>query len=96
MTSASTDVPELVAHVTLAIYDKARIPGPRAERFAQALAMATETLRKQGHLGPNTDRLTLTASGQLLERKHKTDAGHRAKRLRFDTFYSALLGETKP
>lgn len=87
---AATDIPELVAHVTLAIYAKARIPGPRAERFAQALEIALSQLRKQGFLQENTDRIVLTSKGRERDREHQNDPGQRAKRLSFNAHYAAL------
>jgi hypothetical protein len=90
---AAADIPVLVKHVTVAVYNGGRLRGRGKSRFEEAYMIARATLTKQGYLvkgseeGPSSN-IKLTAKGKMRNLMHRGEGA--SKNRFFDQMFSML------
>lgn len=85
------DLPNLLKHMTLAIYESGDAKGTSAERFVWALGVARRQLIRMGHMTASSEfvslnEVALTVTGRALEMKHRREPATKSRR--FDALYA--------
>jgi len=95
---AEADIPILVKHCALAIYEDGYVKGSKIHRVLHSFNIARGRLTEYGFLKAGSDagpaaNIELTAKGLKSESKHKRELGSKHATKKWDRLY-ALLEET--
>ena len=94
---AEVDIPVLVKHVALAIYESGDVHGEKFKKIVTSLQIARGRLVEYGFLQPGSehgppDNIRMTVKGVRRNLKHVMESGGKKKTHRWDRLY-ALISE---
>lgn len=95
---AEADIPVLVKHMALAIYESGDIPGPKLQVIQRSLLIARHRLVQYGFLLPGsevggTENIRMTGKGLQRNAVHIRELGSKGTTKRWDQLYELIAEE---